>query len=299
MQKLNQKIQDDSSIKYLIGVDGGGTGTRIIITDKNFKVLASAHGPASALGQGIEKAWSAILDTLSRAFHYGNLKVPMLSECAIGLGLSGANNIIWKNEFYLRNPGFKHIIVDTDGSTTLLGAHQGKPGVIVAVGTGSVGMILKESGEKTDVSGWGFPAGDEASGAWLGLRASGLTQKTLDGRREKSKLSDLVLDFCGKTPQNFLEWLGKANQNTFAKLAPLVFEAANDDKDAKELLTKAGLEIELMVRALDADLKLPLSICGRLGQELIDYLPREIKEKNKPPFGDSTLGALLLFKEEK
>ncbi len=280
MQKLNQKIKDDSSIKYLIGVDGGGTGTRIIITDKEFNILASAHGPASALGQGIEKAWNAILDTISRAFFYGNLKVPMLSECAIGLGLSGANNVIWKNEFYLRNPGFKHILVDTDGSTTLLGAHQGRPGVIVAVGTGSVGMILKKSGEKQDVSGWGFPAGDEASGAWLGLRASGLTQKTLDGRSDKGKLSELVLDFCGGNPQSFLEWLGNANQNTFAKLAPLVFEAANEDIEAKTLLIKAGNEIELMVKALDPDLKYPLSICGRLGQELIEYLPAEIKKIN-------------------
>ena len=288
----NQSL--DYTIKYLVGVDGGGSGTRIIVTDKKLKILASAQGDPSALGQGIEKAWRAILDTLARAFHYGNIPVPMLSECAIGLGLSGANNIIWKNEFYMRNPGFKNIIVDTDGFTTLLGAHGGKPGVVVAVGTGSVGMVLTQDQERKDVSGWGFPAGDESSGAWLGLKAAAITQKTLDGRREPSTLSELVLKFCGKEPTQFLNWLGNAGQNSFAQLAPLVFQSAATDSDAKNLLISAGIEIDLMAKTLDPKGELPISICGRLGEALIPYLPEPTQSRHQPAQGDSTIGALLL-----
>ena len=291
---LSPTIAEDYTIKYLVGVDGGGSGTRVIVTDKNFKILASAQGDPSALGQGIEKAWRSIVDTLASAFHYGSLPVPMLSECAIGLGLSGANNVIWKNEFYMRNPGFKNILVDTDGFTTLLGAHGGNPGVIVAVGTGSVGMMMDKDNKRKDVSGWGFPAGDEASGAWLGLKACALTQKTLDGRRAPSALSDLVLKFCGKEPAHFLTWLGNAGQNSFAKLAPLVFQAAPTDTDAKNLLISAGVEIDLMVKALDPNSELPLSICGRLGEALIPYLPESCRARNQAALGDSTIGALLL-----
>lgn len=296
---VNNTIAEDYTIKYLVGVDGGGSGTRIIVTDKKLQILASAQGDPSALGQGIEKAWRSIVDTLARAFYYGSLPVPMLSECAIGLGLSGANNIVWKNEFYMRNPGFKNIIVDTDGFTTLLGAHSGKPGVIVAVGTGSVGMVLNKNGERKDVSGWGFPAGDESSGAWLGLKAAAITMKTLDGRRPASALSELVLKFCGKEPGQFLNWLGNAGQNSFAQLAPLVFQAAPTDNDAKELLLSAGVEIELMAKTLDPEGKLPLSICGRLGEALIPYLPESTKKHNQPAQGDSTIGALLLIAEGK
>ena len=292
---LSSTIAEDYTIRYLVGVDGGGSGTRIIITDKKLQILASAEGEPSALGQGIEKAWRAILDTLARAFHYGNIPVPRLSECAIGLGLSGANNIIWKNEFYMRNPGFKSIIVDTDGFTTLLGAHEGKPGTIVAVGTGSVGMVLNSANERKDVSGWGFPSGDDASGASLGLKAANITQKTIDGRRSPSTLSENVLNFCGREPAQFLNWLGNAGQNSFAKLAPLIFQAASTDKDANDLLINAGLEIALMVKALDPNGKLPLAICGGLGEALIPYLPEEIKLRNQSPLGDSTVGALLLI----
>jgi glucosamine kinase len=284
-----------SSFKYLIGVDGGGSGTRVIVAGPDQKILAHAEGAPSALGQGIEKAWRSIMDTLALAFSKGNIPVPMLSECAVGFGLSGANNIIWKNEFYLRNPGFKKILVDTDGFTTLLGAHQGMPGVIVAVGTGSVGMVLNNKGEREYVSGWGFPAGDEASGAWLGLRAASLSQKSLDGRRGSSPLTESVLEFCGKTPDEFLSWLGGAKQNAFAQLAPLVFQSAPHDPEALKLLMKAGLEIELMVKRLDPDSGLPLSICGRLGEALLPYLPVNIKTKNQKAKGDSTIGALHLI----
>ncbi len=284
-----------SKYKYLIGVDGGGSGTRIIVASSDQKILASAEGNPSALGQGIEKAWRAIMDTLAFAFSQSNLPVPMLSECAIGLGLSGANNIIWKNEFYLRNPGFQQILIDTDGFTTLMGAHGGKPGVIVAVGTGSVGMVLKKNGMRENVSGWGFPAGDEASGAWLGLRAASLTQKAIDGRRGSSALTDAVQSYCGKTPDEFLAWLGEARQNAFARLAPLVFQSADCDFDAKKLLSKAGEEIAVMVNTLDPGNEYPLSICGRLGEALIPFLPDDLRKRNSKAKGDSTIGALTMI----
>jgi glucosamine kinase len=284
-----------TSFKYLIGVDGGGSGTRVLISNTDLKILAKAEGAPSALGQGIEKSWRAIMATLAQAFSDAKITAPMLSECAIGLGLSGANNLIWKNEFYLRNPGFKKIIVDTDGFTTLLGAHNGSPGVIVAVGTGSVGMVLKKSGERQDVSGWGFPSGDEASGAWLGLRAASLTQKSLDGRRESTPLSIAVQNYCGKTPEAFLTWLGEAKQNAFATLAPLVFQSAESDADALKLLQKAGLEIAIMANTLDPKAELPLSICGRLGEALIPHLPDSLKSRNQAAIGDSTMGALHLI----
>lgn len=296
--KIFTHIEQINDFKYYIGVDGGGSGTRIIVVDNKLNIVASANGSPSALGQGIEQAWKSILETIAKAFHNGNLVVPMLSECAIGLGLSGANNMTWRNEFYLRNPGFKKIVVDTDGFTTLLGAHGGNPGVIVAIGTGSVGMILDKHNKKKDVSGWGFPAGDEASGSWLGLKASALTQKTIDGRRAQSPLSQSILKFCGGNSDQFLEWLGNAGQNQFAKLAPIIFECAATDLDAKELLELACDEIELMAKTLDPKNEYPLSICGRLGEALIPFMKDPIKSYHKTPQGESTFGALHLLMRE-
>jgi glucosamine kinase len=285
--------------KFFIGVDGGGTGTRIIIQNENGEFITGHEGQPSALSLGIDNAWKAIIETISIAFAKSKITIPMLSECAIGLGLSGVNNIYWKNEFLLKNPGFKNIAVDTDGYTTLLGAHGGKPGSIVALGTGSIGMILTENNSRKYVSGWGYPSGDEASGAWIGLHAVRLAEKVLDQRKAPTELTTRILKTCGNSTDELLSWLSRANQNNFAKLAPIVFDCAKsevNDLDAIELLKNAGLEVEKMVLALDPNLQYPFSICGRLGEALIPFLTNQIKRINRQPESDSTHGALLLIK---
>lgn len=287
-----------NKIKFLIGVDGGGTGTRVVVTDLQGQILSSASGAPSALALGIESSWQAILNTIASAFYHGKLIVPMLSECAIGLGLSGANNIIWKNQFLLHNPGFKIIEVDTDGYTTLLGAHGGSPGSIVALGTGSIGMILKKDGTRKYVSGWGFPSGDEASGSWLGMMAIRLSEKVLDGRMPSSALTDAIFSRCGDNPDDLLNWLAHANQNTYATLAPLVFQNAKSDTNALELLNAAGLEVKLMFKTLDPMLEHPYSLCGRLGEALIPYVPDEIKKNLIKAKSDSSMGAIELVRNK-
>ena len=290
--------KNPQKIKYLIGVDGGGSGTRVVVTDREGKVHSVANGAPSALALGIEQAWEAILNTIASAFYHGNLSVPMFSECAIGLGLSSANNIIWKNQFLLHNPGFKIIEVDTDGYTTLLGAHSGSPGSIVALGTGSIGMILNKDGTRKYVSGWGFPSGDEASGSWLGINAIRLAEKVLDGRAFSSPLTDAILLKCGNNPNDLLNWLAKANQNTYASLAPLVFQHAHHDSSANDLLVTAGLEVKLMFQTLDPKLKLPYALCGRLGEALIPFVPKEIKQNLTKAKSDSSIGAIELIRNK-
>ena len=80
------------------------------------------------------------------------------------------------------------VALESDALTTLLGAHAGQPGVIVAIGTGSVGEVLHADGSRHEVGGWGFPSGDEAGGAWIGMRAINHAQQVVDGRVPGSAL---------------------------------------------------------------------------------------------------------------
>jgi len=285
-------------MKYFIGVDGGGTGTRIRVWDQNLSQIAEARGPSSALAQGISEAWRAIMTTLSKAFSDASLSVPSVKDCSIGMGLSGANNLYWKNEFLLMNPGFKKIVVESDGLTTLLGAHQGAPGVIIALGTGSVGMSKNANGEIHSVSGWGYPSGDEASGSWLGIQVLRYTEKVMDGRRPSSPLSVAVKNICGSSPDNLLDWLGRAHSKEYATLAPLIFEHLHHDAFAKELVNLALADIEEMLVALDPQKTLPFSLCGSLGHRFVAELPNHLKSRHSVAKGDSADGALTLIKGE-
>ena len=65
-------------IEYLIGVDGGGTGTRVRIARAGGQEIAQAQGGPSGLAHGIDKAWQAIGDAVAAAFRSAGVAHPPL-----------------------------------------------------------------------------------------------------------------------------------------------------------------------------------------------------------------------------
>lgn len=298
-----------NNIFYLVGVDGGGTGTRVAIADCNRVELARANVGPSGLINGADVAWKAILSAVQDACSSVNQPMPALSEIAIGVGLAGVHNKKWANDFAEKNPGFAMLQLATDAYTTLLGAHQGEPGAIVAIGTGSVGEALLADGSRHEIGGWGFPSGDEAGGAWIGLRAVNHCQQVLDGRAKASAFSRAVVEYCtaqycrGQRDAMFA-WLSTATQANYAAIAPLVVGHANQTNPvAEKIMVEAGTEIVKMIEAMDgltSDItKSPLSIalCGSLANPLKKYLPSTLRKRLVAPRGDSVSGALLLIKK--
>ena len=281
-------------IDYLIGVDGGGTGTRVRIARAGGDQLAHAQGGPSGLAHGIDKAWTAIGEAVAAAFASAGIAHPPLSVLAIGLGLAGVHNKEWAAQFVAANPGYAALRLETDGFTTLVGAHQGKPGAIVAIGTGSVGQVLLPDGAQREVGGWGFPAGDEASGGWMGLRAINHIEQVLDGRKPHSAFAQQLIDACGGNRDAIQVWLGTASQTAFAALAPIVVANAGHPT-ARQILADAGAEVASIARALDPGAALPLALCGGLGQALRAWLPAELLARTVTPHGDSASGALRLI----
>jgi glucosamine kinase len=284
-------------IDYLIGVDGGGTGTRVRLarfSPHGVVELAQGSSGPSGLGLGIARAWASVQDAVAQAFAAAGIEQPLFDRMAIGLGLAGVHNGQWAQAFEDADPGYAALRLETDAFSTLLGAHDGRPGAIVAIGTGSVGEVLLPDGTRREVGGWGFPAGDEASGGWIGLAAINHIEQVLDGRRPGSAFADAVIDACGGNRAAIQVWLGQATQTTYASLAPLVLQHA-DDPAARTILTKAGEEAAAIARALDPDARLPLALCGGLGSALRDWLPPALAARARAPEGDSARGALRMI----
>jgi len=285
-------------IEYLIGVDGGGTGTRIRLArlaPSGGVELASASGGPSGLSLGIEAAWKSIGEAVAKAFAAIGIAHVPISSSAIGLGMAGVHNKQWAAQFAAANPGYPAFALENDGYTTLIGAHQGQPGTIVAIGTGSVGQALLPGGEQREVGGWGFPTGDEAGGGWMGLRAISHIEKVLDGRAPNSAFAQAVIDACGGNRDAVQVWVGHATQTRFASLAPLVVEHGPGDAVAQAILADAGREAALIAEALDPSGQLPMALCGGLGAVLRPYLPPALLARSVVPHGDSASGALRMI----
>lgn len=282
-------------IEYFIGVDGGGTGTRVRLANADGAELAQAQGGPSGLAHGIDNAWKAIGDAVAKAFAQAGIAAAPIGATAIGLGLAGVHNKQWAAQFVAANPGFAAIRLETDGFTTLMGAHGGAPGTIVAIGTGSVGQALLPNGEQREVGGWGFPAGDEASGGWIGLRAINHIEKVIDGREPASAFAQAVIDACGGHRDAIQVWLAKANQTAYAQLAPIVVAHAATDDTARGFLAAAGREVASIAHALDPSGTLPLALCGGLGAPLREFLPADLLARSSAPLGDAAAGALRMI----
>ena len=282
-------------IEYFIGVDGGGTGTRVRLADAGGTELAQAHSGPSGLAHGIASAWNNIGDAVGKAFAQAGIAQPPLAAVAIGLGLAGVHNKLWAAQFTAADPGYGALRLETDGYTTLTGAHCGEPGTIVAIGTGSVGQALLPGGEQREVGGWGFPAGDEASGGWIGLRAVNHIEQVMDGRKPASAFAQALIDACGGGRDAIQVWLGQATQTSYAQLAPIVFNHAALDATARGLLVDAGVEVAAIAHALDPSGTLPLALCGGLGAPLRAYLPFALLARSRAPRGDAASGALRMI----
>jgi glucosamine kinase len=284
-------------IEFLIGVDGGGSGTRVRLARTDGVELAEGVSGPSGLLHGIANAWAAVEDAAGMAFRAAELEYPDKDKIAIGLGLAGVHNKQWAAEFVAANPGYARVALETDGHTTVLGAHRGQPGAIIALGTGSVGEIKRADGTHVEVGGWGFPAGDEASGAWMGLRAVNHIQQVLDGRLPGSAFADDVAKACGGERDAIQNWLAKATQTNYAQLARIVLQHGESNEAARLILLEAGREVEIMANALDTTGTLPIALCGGLAAPLRPYMPVSMLKRIVLPQGDSAAGALRLIQQ--
>ncbi len=284
--------------EYLIGVDGGGSGTRVRVETLDGQEVARGVAGPSGLMHGVSPAWNAVLDAINAAFTEAGRARPPLQQLAIGLGLAGVHNKQWAAKFLAKNPGFAALALETDAFTTLLGAHAGEAGAIIAIGTGSVGEALLPHGIRREVGGWGFPSSDEASGAWLGLRAVQHAQHALDGRAASTHFARAVIEFCGGNRDALFDWLARANQTNYAQLAPLVIEHAASDAVALSFMRAAGEEVGRIAAALDPAGTVPVALCGGLAAPLAEYLPEALRARVVSPKGDAACGALQLIRRQ-
>jgi len=279
---------------WLAAVDGGGSRTRVRVWDRQGVLLGTAEAGPSGLGQGTAQAWAHIGEALALVGARLGKIVP-IAQITLAMGLAGVNNAEWRSAFLAANPGYAALGLYSDAETALAGAHGGVPGILLISGTGSIAMARTVDGGLRSVGGWGFPVGDEGSGAALGLQAMRLAQQAIDGRRSASPLTAAVCAQTGPGADAMLDWCGRATQFHYASLAPLVFAHANTDALAAALLSDAVAAVQAMVLAVDPSGQLPLVLAGSVAQQLATRLPRALAIRRVVARGDALDGAITLF----
>ncbi len=244
--------------KYLIGLDGGGTKTKCVITDFNLHPLYTCQGgPSNFLLIGTQKVSETILSLILESTSY--LKVSPDQVASILIGTTGAGRPSdaqkLKDDFllYAKSKGysFNSFNVDSDARIALEGAFPGSPGSLLIAGTGSVIFGKDKNNRIHRVGGFGKLIGDEGSGSTLGRRGLNQIAKDYDGRGEKTILTEILKRDFGISDSSQLITEVYRNNFDVASFAPKVIEAAqNGDGIAKKILDEESDELLLHVKSI-------------------------------------------------
>lgn len=273
----------------IVAVDGGGSRCRLAAFSQQGELLARVVVDEHAsLSLGVHAAWQHIdqgLRDLRRQLGTQTLWQPSI----LCMGLAGSLQEEKRGEFLALLPKGVNANLHTDGYAQLVGATDGKPGICLAVGTGSVIHWLDRSGEKGMAGGWGFPVGDQGSGAWLGMRLLQTYISHRDGNICASAMMSTVENRIGSSVSEIQQWTTQTRSSALAQLAPLVFEAAAaDDESARTLIDEAVEKCMQLIRLAPEDL--PVFIVGGVGEQLSSAFTQKLGERHQRSRGDALRG---------
>ncbi len=259
----------------IVGVDGGGTKTRVIVADLQGHELATATGPGSAIcppGDPVRSA-DVIAQTVREALAAcGHADETPGVLCA---GLSGAGREperLAARDALLRLKVADEVIIEADASIALEDAFGDGPGILLVSGTGSACFGRSPTGVFARCGGWGTNIGDEGSGAWIGRKTLSIITAAADGREPDTALLGAVLTALElENSEGLIAWAGHATPAMLARLTSTVITvAALGDQRANTLLTMAAEELVTHVRALarqlfiDERATIPVALSGGL-----------------------------------
>ncbi|HEY5891686.1 MAG TPA: BadF/BadG/BcrA/BcrD ATPase family protein [Chthoniobacterales bacterium] len=284
-----------------VGVDGGATKTIARVENARRELLGQGQGGPANIRLSVEESWQSINAALNEAFAPSGLRPDdVRHRFCCGAGLAGTEVTSACDEFLNTPHPFARLILKSDGYTSCLGAHGGRDGALIAIGTGTVAFQI-EGDKEYKVGGWGFPHGDEGSGAWLGLEAVRLTLHWLDGRGEPSPLLESVYAHFDNDLMQLVVWANQANATQFAQIAPLVIEHVKRQTPlAVTLIQQAAREIDRLGAALavqSVNKALPCSLLGGLAQFIEPWLGELLRSRLTPCESDSASGALLMIRK--
>ena len=280
-----------------IGVDCGATNIRVLAMHDDGRVISTIKSPGRLLQKPVDRSWAVILDAIAACFSDAGLPfIPR--QCIVGIGVAGGHNERTLSDFKARAPAFAGLAIDTDSFIHLLGAHNGKPGSIAAFGTGSIGETLLPGGERRLVGGYGFPAGDRASGAWLGQMASQHLQDAFDGVVPFDDFAEALREAMDADDRSdALAWLVRATPSDFGSLVPVVL-AHRKHPTVQRLLATMAHDAEAMIAALQTYLAGPTALCGGLAAVIEPLLPEEVRDSLVRPASDGAWGAIALVRQQ-
>ncbi len=274
--------------RYLLGADGGGSKTAVVLTDLEQNVIAlEEYGRSNPGDIGYEATEKLLVDAFADICAHAGINTAEVS--AIFAGVAGLTSFHMTERLQQTlQQKFPDAAIDCshDGINVLYGAFpDGRDGAIIICGTGSSCFVGFE-GKIYRIGGYGqFDL--KGNGYELGKAAFAHVFRTLDGRDPYGALARLLDDRFGGSCHAHIFEINRYTKTEFARFAPFVFEAARaGDKIALGILEEHLAYIaELIATAatLFGGKPFPVALAGGIFR---DPMAVEIVKRHSPAQAD-------------
>lgn len=243
-------------MKYIIGVDGGGTKTEAVAYGLDGNVLAkSLTGFGNLLNdekEALNNITSAVNEILDK------LSIDGLEGIYLGIAGSEVSDNAKKIQNEIKAKFNLDSVIMNDGDLALKALLKGEDGILVIAGTGSTAFGINGT-KQSRCGGWGHILGDEGSAYKISIEAFKRMIHEYDFGLERSELSQSILDELNvKEVDEVIGFIYSATKDKIAGFAGFVSKyAEKGDEYAKGILETEGVllakDAERVFKGLDFD----------------------------------------------
>lgn len=262
---------------YFLGIDGGGTKTKVYIIDNNQNIVYQGDGgPSSIDTVSNDETIKSINNATTNFFNQPKYHDIVFTSVFAGLGgVPDKEAQLVLKEILKDIKGVDKttlIIARSDMENALASGLLFDEGITLIAGTGMVAYGKNRDNQEARASGLGYKEGDLGSSYSLGLMAIQMVARALDYRYDNTAFTtELARDLSLKTPADVAKLCEDWHQERtkVAGLAPYVTKHADlGDPLAIKIADKMSYELALAVNAVNSRLQIKkptLVIVGSLG----------------------------------
>lgn len=227
----------------LIGIDGGGTHSTAVAAYPDGRIAAVTEGGGLNFhNSGVEtvrQRLEAMVEDLCRKTGCEAERI-CVGMSALDAPADEATTALFTGALNARQ-----LDLQSDAYIALMGLTQGKPGVIVICGTGSMLLMLDSEGKQHAAGGWGYLLGDAGSGYTLAKEGLLAAIDAFEGiGPETPLLTDSLAYFGADTPRGLIDriYAPEATTAWIAGFARHVLARAGDGHEAAVNILRRNME---------------------------------------------------------
>lgn len=258
-------------MSYVVGIDAGGTKTQAVVYDNLKKPIYTSSYGMGNINVDKENAIANIIMAVDGCLPYVKGGA-FICVGAAGITAKG-NREALETELLARYP--QHDLhITTDAHLALYAKLEGKDGILLISGTGSV-VFGKARGKIERVGGWGNILGDEGSGYAMALSAIKALLGQYDDGKPYSPLSERLLESLGATSVSDIIHLvyQRPKGEVAALFKTIVDMAERGDDEAIEILLQGADDLCTMVYRLALKMDFQGTVPIALSGSVVTHVP--------------------------